>query len=208
MADKASGDWTAGIVAMVAAFLIGGGIPAGLYMGLYLPKKDERIASQKKLEEAKVQSQVLLAKQTDIKKLENEADEMAKRVEEIEAPFATGSSARMDVQAAREAISALADTHNLKLIPVRRQQPNAVIVYPGEVQVKFEYGLIATKLIIEAQATLHDFGRFVTAMEMEPSLVVLPSTLNCQGDSNGGREHIFVMHVFVVEKRDLATWGR
>lgn len=208
MADKGTGDWTAGIVAMVAALLIGGGIPLGLYMGLYVPKKQERIDAQKKYEELKVQSQVLGAKQQEIQGLEKDADEMAKRVEEIEAPFSLGSTARMDVQAAREAITALAERHNLKLMPVRRQQPNAVIVYPGEVQVKFEYGLVATKLIIEAQATLHDFGRFVTAMEMEPTLVVIPSTLECQGDSNGGREHLFIMHVYVVQKRDIATLGK
>ncbi|MBK8206227.1 MAG: hypothetical protein IPK87_05435 [Planctomycetes bacterium] len=208
MADKASGDWTAGIIAMFAALLIGGGIPVGLYLGLYAPKKQERIDAEKKYNELVSNEMVLLAQQADVMKLKAEADEMAERVKEIEAPFAVGSDARVDVPAARDALKLLAERHNLKLLPIRRQQAGAEVVFPGEAQVTFEKGLVATKLIIEAQATFHDFGRFVTEMEMLSNLVVIPATLDCQGDSNGGREHLFVMHVFVVQKRDVEVIGK
>ncbi len=208
MADKASGDWTAGVVAMIAALLIGGGIPVGLYLGLYAPKKQDRIDAEKKYKELTENEVLLFVQQAEVMKLKAEADEMAERVKEIEAPFAVGSEARMDVPKARDMLDRLAGTHNLKLLPIRRQQVGADVVFPGESQVTFEKGLVATKLIIEAQATFHDFGRFVTAMEMLPDLVVIPATLDCQGDSNGGREHLFVMHVYVVQKRNVEEIGR
>lgn len=218
MADKISGagEWTAGIIAIVAALLLGGAVPIGLYMGLYKPKEQDRITAEAKLAELDVDWELLVARQQRVKGLQDDADDMERRLEEIEEPFASADVERLDVPEVRARLLTLAEKHNLELLPERQQELGSERVYTGNQRITFQHGLNATKLIIEAQAYYHDFGRFVTEMETlrdeedkaKTKYVIIPEKLICKGDPNGGSRHVFVLHVFVVEKRDIASIGR
>ena len=219
MADKGTGgssDWTAGIIAIVAALLLGAALPIGVYLGLYVPKQKDRIAAEQRLSQLDVDYELLIQRQVRVKGLEDDADEMAARLTSIEEPFATPDVERMDVPEVRTHLLTLADKHNLELLPEREQQLGSERVFTGNQRITFEHGLSATKLIIEAQAYYHDFGRFVTEMETlkdetdetRSKYVIIPEKLICNGDPNGGSRHMFVLHVFVVEKREISLIGR
>ncbi|MEZ5992519.1 MAG: hypothetical protein R3E76_09210 [Planctomycetota bacterium] len=203
-----SGDWTAGIVAIVAALLLGSAIPIGLYFGLYRPKVAERIAAQENKTKLDGEMNAMIARQEFVVKLETEADSVAERIEEIEKPFALADVEKMDVPEVHEALLRLAKLHNLGLLPERQQQLRAEIVFPAGQRIEFPHGLMATKLTIETHAYFHDFGRFLTAMETMEKFVIIPESLICTGDSNGGSRHMFRMNVFVIERRDVDAIGR
>ena len=219
MAEKglsSGGEWTAGIVAIVAALLLGGAVPVGLYVGLYKPKEEERLAAQQREAQLQVDWDLLIARQDRVRGLEEDAKDMAARLTEIEEPFAEADVERLDVPEVRARLLTLAEKHHLELLPERQQQLGSERVYIGNQRITFEHGLTATKLIIEAQAFYHDFGRFVTEMETlrdendasKAKFVIIPEKLICKGDPNGGRRHVFVLHVFVVEKRDISSIGQ
>ena len=220
MADKtgsgSNGDWTAGIVAIVAALLLGGAVPLGVYFGLYVPKVKERQAAEEKQKALAVEMDLMLARGDRVRVLEEEGVDMEVRLRDVEAPFAEPDVERMDVPEVRAALLRLAERNNLSLRPERQQQLGAEIVYAPGIRLQFEKGLMATKLTIEARAYFHDFGRFVTQMETlaqegndgAPKYVIIPEELTCTGDSNGGRKHTFVMSVYVVERREIDSIGR
>lgn len=211
MADKglgSSGDWTAGIVAIVAALLLGSALPIGLYFGLYKPKVAERKAGEEKKKKLNADMEVMIARQEKVAELEAEGKEMAKRVKEIEKPFAVADTEKMDVPDVRAALLRLAEVHNLALLPERKGELGSEIVYTGKQRIAFEHGLMATKLVIEALAFYHDFGRFVTDMETMEKYVIIPETVVCMGNTNGGGRHLFRMGVYVIEKRDVESIGR
>lgn len=219
MADKVTGsggEWTAGIIAIVAALLLGGALPVGLYMGLYKPKEAERIAAEQRLSQLDLDWDMLIARQQRVSALKEDGKMMEARLQNIEGPFAVPDVERLDVPEVRARLVTLAERHNLELLPERQQQLGSERVYTGNQRITFPQGLHATKLIIEAQAYYHDFGRFVTEMETlrdeedkeRAKYVIIPEKLICKGDPNGGSRHVFVLHVFVVEKRDIDSIGR
>lgn len=212
MADKggASGnaDWTAGIVAIVAALLLGSAIPIGLYFGLYKPKVAELAAANQKLNTLKADMTAMVVRSEKVTKLENDGDAMAKRVTELEAPFAVSDPERLDVPDAWAAIDKLANDHYLELRPERKTQLGARVVYKSNNRIQFQDGLFATKLTVEAQAFFHDFARFVSKLEYMQNYVVIPESLICKGDANGGTTHTFIMEIYVVERRDVDLIGR
>jgi Tfp pilus assembly protein PilO len=207
-ASSSGGDWTAGIVAIVAALLLGSAIPIGLYFGLYKPKVADRVAANKKLETLKIDMTAMVTRSDKVRKLETEGDEMAIRVAKIEEDFAVSDPERMDVPDAWAAIQKLAEDNFLELLPERKTQLGARVVFKANNRIEFENGLRATKLRIEAQAYFHDFARFVSKMEYLEKFVVVPEMLICKGDTNGGTTHMFVMEVYVVERRDVDRIGR
>lgn len=203
-----SGDWTAGIVAIVAALLLGSALPIGLYFGLYKPKEKQRIEAQNKLEQLKTDMQLMIARSDRVRGLEEDGVAVAERLKELEVPFAVSDPEKMDVPEARAALLRLAEKHHLGLRPERQQQLGAEVVFIGGDRIEFEKGLKATKLMIEAQAYYHDFGRFVSEMESLEQFVIIPESLLCKGDTNGGTDHVFIMVVYVVERRDIDSIGR
>jgi hypothetical protein len=219
MAEKVGGsgnEWLPGIIAIVAAAFLGGAVPIGLYFGLYQPKVKERTAAEAEVQNLKVQEEALLARQTRVKGLEDDAVKMAERLVEIEEPFASPDVERLDVPEVRARLLRLAAKHKLAKLPEREQELGSAIVFEGKQRITFPKGLQATKLIIETQAFYHDFGRFLTEMETlrdetdpeKPKYVIIPEKLICKGDPNGGSRHVFVLHVFVVEKRNIDAIGR
>ncbi|MBZ0135796.1 MAG: hypothetical protein K8I27_05445 [Planctomycetes bacterium] len=220
MAEKGLGssgsEWTAGIIAIVAALLLGGAVPVGVYAGLYKPKEKERVAAEQKLTSLDSEWELVIQRQDRVRGLEDDAEKMAERLTAIEAPFALADVERMDVTEVRTRLLTLADKHHLELLPERQQQLGSERVYIGNQRISFPKGLHATKLIIEARAYYHDFGRFVTELETlrDPAdetkimNVIIPEKLICKGDPNGGSRHVFILHVFVVEKRDINSIGR
>ncbi|MCB9894775.1 MAG: hypothetical protein H6839_10015 [Planctomycetes bacterium] len=220
MADKASsgsgGDWTAGIVAIFAALLLGSAAPIGLYFGLYKPKVADRIAAEEKKSKLMLDMDLMLKRSERVTTLENEGDAMSERVKAQEAPFAEPDVERLDVPEVRAALLRLAEKHHLALRPERQQQLGAEVVYAPGIRIRFAKGLMATKLTIEALAYFHDFGRFVTQMETlaqegnetSPKYIIIPEELTCTGDTNGGSKHVFVMSVYVIERRDVDSIGR
>lgn len=217
MADKGgAGEWTAGIIAIVAALLLGGAVPVGVYFGLYKPKMQEREQAQQKLAALDVDMELALARQAKVKKLQDEAADMEERLIDAEKPFAVADVERMDVPEVRARLISLADAHKLELLPERQAQLGSERVFTGNQRITFPKGLTATKLIIEARAYFHDFGRFLTELETmrdekdrtQARYIIIPEKLICKGDPNGGSRHVFVLHVFVVEKRDIAAIGR
>ncbi|MCG3183147.1 MAG: hypothetical protein ICCCNLDF_01231 [Planctomycetes bacterium] len=207
-AGSSGGDWTAGIVAIVAALLLGGALPIGLYFGLYMPKEKERLDAVKKLDQLNIDMEMMLARGERVRGLEEDGSQMEERVKEIETPFALGDAEKLDVPDVRATLLRLAEKHQLALRPERQQQLGAEVVFTGGDRITFEKGLHATKLQIEAKARFHDFGRFVTEMETLEQFVIIPESLVCTGDANGGNDHVFIMVVYVVERRDVDAIGR
>jgi Tfp pilus assembly protein PilO len=212
MADKpassSGGDWTAGIVAIAAALLLGSAIPIGLYFGLYKPKVAERTTANEKLNTLKTDMTVMVSRADKVRKLEDDGDTMAQRVLRDEEAFAVSDPERMDVPDAWAAVQKLAEDNYLDLLPERKTQLGARVVFKANNRVEFENGLRATKLRIEAQAYFHDFARFVSKMETLAKFVIVPEMLICKGDTNGGTTHMFVMEVYVIERRDVDRIGR
>ncbi len=207
-AGSSGGDWTAGIVAIVAALLLGSALPIGLYFGLFKPKEQERIDAQQKLEQVKVDYQMMLARADRVRGLEEDGVKMADDIKELESPFAVGDPEKLDVPEVRATLLRLAENHKLELRPERQAQLGAEVVFAGGERIAFEKGLQATKLQIEARARFHDFGRFITEMETLENYVIIPESLVCTGDANGGNDHTFIMVVYVIERRDVDAIGR
>lgn len=207
-AGSSGGDWTAGIVAIVAALLLGSALPVGLYFGLYKPKEKERLEAANKLEQLNVDMEMMIARGDRVRGLEEDGKQMEVRVQEMEIPFAVADAEKMDVPDVRATLLRLAEKHQLSLRPERQQQLGAEVVFTGGDRITFEKGLKATKLQIEAKARFHDFGRFVTEMETLEQYVIIPESLVCTGDANGGNDHVFIMVVYVVERRDIDAIGR
>lgn len=207
-AGSSGGDWTAGIVAIVAALLLGSALPVGLYFGLYKPKEKERLDAANKLEQLNVDMEMMIARGDRVRGLEEDGKQMEVRVQEMEIPFAVADAEKMDVPDVRATLLRLAEKHQLSLRPERQQQLGAEVVFTGGDRITFEKGLKATKLQIEAKARFHDFGRFVTEMETLEQYVIIPESLVCTGDANGGNDHVFIMVVYVVERRDIDAIGR
>lgn len=208
MADKnknaAGSDWTAGIVAIVAALLLGGGIPVGLLYGLYFPKVKEREGEEARMKEQEQVSELLGVRLAKVEKLESEAKEMRERLIDIEKPFSAPNAPEVIEQ-----IDRLAQSHNLGLIPERRQMLRARIVYAGAESeaVSFAQGLNASCVWVDAFGTYHDFGRFLTALETMPGAVVICESLDCYGDQSGSTLHTFRLKLFVIERRDVDKVG-
>ncbi|MCZ7604977.1 MAG: hypothetical protein M5U25_02675 [Planctomycetota bacterium] len=207
-AGSSGGDWTAGIVAIVAALLLGSALPIGLYFGLFKPKEQERIDAQQKLEQVKVDYQMMLARADRVRGLEEDGVKMADDIKELESPFAVGDPEKLDVPEVRATLLRLAENHKLELRPERQARLGAEVVFAGGERIAFEKGLQATKLQIEARARFHDFGRFITEMETLENYVIIPESLVCTGDANGGNDHTFIMVVYVIERRDVDAIGR
>jgi hypothetical protein len=207
-AASSGADWTAGIVAIVAALLLGSAIPIGLYFGLYKPKVAELAAANQKLNTLKNDMTAMVARSEKVTGLEKDGEALAKRVTDIEAPFAVSDPERLDVPDAWAAIQKLADDHYLELRPERKNQLGARVVYRSDSRIQFQDGLYATRLTVETQAFFHDFARFLSKLEHMQNFVVIPETLICTGDANGGTTHTFILHIYVVERRDVDLIGR
>jgi hypothetical protein len=213
MAEKgasgsSAGDWTAGIVAIIAAMLLGGAIPVGLYFGLYKPKVAEHVAAKEKMKTLQADMDLMVARSEKVRKLEEEGDAMAVRVTKIEERFAVSDPERLDVPDAWAAIQKLAEDNFLELLPERKSQLGARVVFKSNNRIEFENGLHATRLRIEAQAYFHDFARFVSKLEYMDKFIVVPETLICKGDTNGGVTHKFFLDIYVIERRDVNSIGR
>ncbi len=214
MADGATGDWTAGIIAITAALLIGAGLTIGAYFGAYKPKQEQRIAADVKLGDLMVDQARVEMELERVRGMEADAKKMEERVAVLEKRFAEGNAADLDVPAVREKLKTLCLSHNLDFQDAVRQQRDAQMVYKGEKRIEFPHGLAATLLRIDVKGTFHDFGRFLRELEVLDTLtedggpVVIAESLSLVGDNNGKREHNFMLQVYVVEKRDLATVGR
>lgn len=207
MAAK-NADWTAGIIAIIAALLIGSGIPTAVYFGLYKPKQADRQRAERDLEALRVDEQRVMAEQQQVNKLKKEMNDMADLLEDLEVAFAPREEGTPDLKDARERITSLATEHKLHLQPRRVTQSGATMVWSEGNEVRFEHGLTASLMMIEAEATYHDFGRFLAALESDPLMVLVPESLLCHGDNNGGRLHSFELRVYVVMKRDIAQVGK
>jgi hypothetical protein len=206
--SSGSGDWTAGIVAIVAALLLGSALPIGFYFGLYKPKLKARVEAEDKKKKLDSDMSIMIARQERVVKLENEAETMADRIEKLETPFAVADVDNRNVPDVVENLKHLAETNNLDIAPDHKRDRNPKIVFPGKHRIKFEHGLMATQLRIETQAYFHDFGRFLTEMETLENYVIVPYSIAAIGDSNGANQHVFRLIVYVIEKRDVESIGR
>jgi Tfp pilus assembly protein PilO len=213
MAEGATGDWTAGMVAIAAAVLIGAGLTIGAYFGAYVPMKEQRQAADRKLSELVVDQAMVEMELERVRGMEADAKTMEERVAALEENFAVGKPADLDVPKVRDEIEDLCQAHNLDFLDAVRQQRDAQMVYKGEKRIEFQHGLAATLLMVDVKGTFHDFGRFLRDLEMldtrkEGGPVVIAESLSLIGDNNGKREHTFRLQAYVVEKRDLTTVGR
>lgn len=200
-----SADWTAGIIAIVAALLLGGGVPIGLYLGLYEPKKNERIAGEQKLVEVQSKMDLEVERQKRVNELTQDSAKVEEWVREIEAPFTDSSQLRV----VQEKLRTLCSDNNLRVPQDRLQfETNPEIVRATGERIPFKDGLQASQFLIHVTGTYHDFGRFFVQLEMLKDAVVIPEGLILLGDQSQGRKHVFLLTVYVVEKRDYAAIGR
>jgi Tfp pilus assembly protein PilO len=206
MAVKGTGDWTAGMIAIFAALMIGGAVPALVYFGLYQPKVEERTGAERRLDDLKVEQDIVLAKQAEVRGLMNDASDMAKRLEQSGENFVTPPEGDTDVPELRRFLRDQARIHGLALLPRHTGQIGAEMIYWGDRVITFEHGLQATQIIAELYGTYHDFGRYLAFLESLPEVMII-DTLRCEGDSNGGRMHSFELRIYVVLKRDIEQIG-
>jgi Tfp pilus assembly protein PilO len=181
MADAKS-DWMAGGLLIGAAFLIGVGVPIGLWFGLYAPTVEERERKEAQLQALEAQMQVLVARQQVVRGLEEDGDEMVKRLEDLEAPYHVATPRMNDVPDARSILNTLSEHHNL-LVPDEFARETTEVVRPGSRRIEWPNGLRATELEINASGTFHDFARFVMDMENREDMVVIPNTMTMLGNS-------------------------
>lgn len=203
-AKTSSGDWTAGIVAITAALLLGGAIPVALYYALYVPRVREREAEEVKLRTLHDDEQLLMARRDRVKGLEDDADEMRKRLAEVEEQFTAPTQFGELVSRTAK----LADSHHLRLRADQAQMVRAKVVYDGNRRINFAKGLKASQILVEGQAWYHDLGRFITEIESLKDAVVVVESLEMRGDQNGGYSHNFKLSLYVIERRDLDAVGK
>jgi hypothetical protein len=213
MAEGATGDWTAGTIAITAALLIGAGLTIGAYFGAYVPMKEQREAADRRLGDLMVDQARVEMELERVRGMEADAEKMEERVAALEENFSTGKPAELDVPEVRKEIETLCQAHNLDFLDAVRQQRDAQMVYKGEKRIEFEHGLAATLLMVDVKGTFHDFGRFLRDLEMMDTRkgggpIVVAESLSLIGDNNGKREHSFRLQAYVVEKRDLTAVGR
>ncbi len=213
MAASGGGDWTAGIIAIVAALLIGVGLVVGAYFGAYKPRQAQRIAAEQRMEELRVDEATVTAAQNRVKGQQADADRMAERIAALEGdgksgPFSIADPVTQDVTQVSDDLRALCRTHNLNFTERAKQQTGAQMVYPVGKQIEFEHGLKATGLVVEVQGSFHDFARFLSEAEALESATIIADSVDCIGDSNAGNEHTFILQLYVIEKRNLETLGR
>jgi Tfp pilus assembly protein PilO len=201
------GDWTGGLLAILAATLIGVGVPGALYQALYKPKVAERKAEQRRLENLKTDDAITMQRELEVKGHEEEEKVMAERVAEMSKRYSEPVEDLWDVPALRRDLTQLAQDHGLQIVEVFGQQRPEMIT-PSQSRVTFKYGLRATKLRLEALATFHDFARFLRTVEELANAVVIPERLQMVGDQTGGREHRFMLEFYALERRDVDTLGR
>jgi Tfp pilus assembly protein PilO len=213
MAESAKGDWTAGLLAIAAAVMIGGALPIGLWFGLYQPKLKERESLEIRHQELQTQFENLNRQMSVVTALEADGQTMAERLAVLEAPYHEAEQRRNDVPTARALLNALAEEHRLAP-PEEVARLGHEVVRPGSRRIRWRHGLSATQLMIHATGTFHDFARFVTDMEnlgspeaTESRVVVIPDLLICQGDSSAGVIHTFMMTIYVVESRNIDEIG-
>ena len=209
MAEKKSqgisSDWTAGIMAIVAAVLLGGGVPIGLYMGLYTPKKQERMAAEVKLKQVETEMNIQVDRQARVNTLTKDAATVEEWVRELETPFVDPAQLRL----VQENIRGLCNDHNLRVPQDRLQsETNPEAVRATGERIPFKDGLQASQMVIHVTGTYHDFARFFVKLETLHDTIVIPEALIMLGDQSQGRKHVFLLSLFVVEKRDYATIGR
>jgi Tfp pilus assembly protein PilO len=202
-ANDPSGDWTAGIVAIFAALLLGGAIPIALYYTLYVPRVQARIAEEKRLEDQQATQAALVAREERVRKLEEDAAEMEKRLRQVEENF----TAPVDRDVLISKITNFARDHNIRLPAEQANVLRAKIVYEGGQEITFAKGLKAVPIIINCQATFHDFCRFLTQIENMKDAVLIIESLDINGDQNGGNSHRFEVVLYSIERRDIAAVG-
>lgn len=222
MADKnqdSAGDWTAGIVAIIAALLLGGGVPIGLYFGLLVPKQKEvglwdeaaqQFTSGEEQRKVELQSEheLRLQRKAKLAAKQMEAETIAAWITGLEEPFVAASDpGRMLL---KDRIGDLASEYKLEVSRARSNQMGATIVTLSrkESNITFPKGLVAIRVNVEAQAKYHDFGKFVAALESLKELVIIPEKLVIEGDSGAGQFHEFRYSFFVLERRDVDSIGR
>ncbi|MDC1142818.1 hypothetical protein OAU50_06975 [Planctomycetota bacterium] len=202
MAEENSGDWTAGIVAIVAALLLGIGVPVGLYYGLYVPRTKTYAGLEAKKAELKVRQEAQLVRVGIVKELKEDSLKLEKELNDAESKFSE------DARTVISSILLLAEEHNLALLPERQDEDGANIAYRGNDDVKWKEGLVAVEVRVEATGTFHDFGRFMAGVEGLEDAVIIPKELIVFGDSSRGSEHRYNWYLYVVEKRDVSIVGR
>lgn len=202
-ASASSGDWTAGIVAIVAALLLGGAVPIALYYALYTPRFEARVAEEKKHKGYQDEETVLLAREEKVRKLEEDAKEMRERLAKVEEKFTPA----VDRAELVTRISKMAEGHNIRLRSEMATTLRAKVVFDGNSDVVFAKGLKAASIMVDCQATYHDFGRFLAELESMQDHVLIVESLDIDGDQNGGYSHSFKMTLYVIERRDLEAVG-
>lgn len=202
-AVSGGGDWTAGIVAITAAVLLGGAIPIALYYTLYTPQVLARQGEEKKLVELKATEEVLVGRETRVRTLETEGAEMRERLAKLEERF----TAPVDRAELVTRISNIAQDHNIRLRAEQAQTLRAKTVYDGAKELTFARGLKASSIMVDCQATYHDFGRFVAALESLPDAVLIIESIDIDGDQNGAYSHVFQMTIYAIERRNLDAVG-
>lgn len=205
--EGGASDWTAGIVAILAAVLLGAALPIGLYYGLYVPQTEALAQARLDLEAVEARQAMLSAKAERVKTLEDEGAEIAERLSGIEVEFVSPDGEGFTLDAAVLDIEDLASAHHLS---PRRQTSGTRdlnVVRPAGGALEFPDGLRATRYMVEAQARFHDFGRFLAALESRDGYTIIPEDLLCRGDAARGTQHIFVLNFYIVQKRDVDEIG-
>lgn len=233
-ADSGAGDWTAGLIAIAAALLIGAAAPVAIYYALYLPRVEVSAAERVKLADQESRQSVLHKGQAEVKGFEADIAKLKSRLSAAEGVFTPPDLVPKLVKR----LSDLAASYNILLRQDRRQMIGAKVVYEEGAPFIFPDGLRGTRVVVVGQAPYHDLCRFVCDVESQSSgmnraaaggaappagdpeaeardreaemlkqAVVIIESLNIQGDQNGGYAHNFQMTLYVIERRNVDEVG-
>lgn len=196
---KEGGDWTAGLVAIAAALLLGAAAPIGIYFGLYVPqtKEHEMWAAEAVKNKAKHDEQLEREKRVGV--MRKHGDEARAEIAKLEERF-TPLSAASDLITTLET---MAKRHRVELPPDKKIFTNERVVKPMEADTSLPNGLTASKIVVEGSASYNDFGRFMAEIENMSTATLIPGNFTATGDSNGGDKHLFRLELYMIQRRDL-----
>ncbi|MCC6572649.1 MAG: hypothetical protein IT462_02555 [Planctomycetes bacterium] len=194
-------DWTAGIIAIGAALVLGAAAPIGIYFGLYMPqtKQLEMWTLNAQANEIKLHAEQ--EKEGRMQKMQGESDRVRGEIEKVEARFSAADENLI------HQIEGIAQRHKVELPQDKRNFKDVMLVKNMESPTFMPQKLRAEKIYIECSATYNDFGRFMAELENLPNATLIPGNFVAAGNSGAGKTHTFRVEFFVVQKRDLGSIG-
>jgi hypothetical protein len=161
----AAGEWTAGLIAILATVLIGAAIPIALYFTLYVPRTEAHASVKQKLVTEEARELTLSIKAAKVAGLKKDADGLVARLASAEDKF---TPTELVAQVVKR-LSNLAVEHKLGLRKEQQTLIGAKVVNESGAPVIMAGGLRGVQVAVVGQARYHDLCRFIAEVESQAS---------------------------------------